>query len=298
MGWIYIPLAVVSSAFQTARNALQRDLLSVAGPWGATLVRFLFGLPFALLFLAAVALVAGWSGAPGVAFLGFCAAGAGAQVLSTAALLVSMRRSSFAVGTAFQQSALPFAALFGLALGDGLSPLGWAGLAGASTGLFVLSWPEETKERADWSAAGFGLACGAGFGLAGVMFRHAAHAFGAASPILGAAATLVLVQALQSAALTAYMAAWRRKDLRAALGAWRRSLGAGFCGAAASAGWFSALALAPAAAVRAIGVVDMPFAAIAGRRLFRERLSMRQILGACVTAAGVIGLCLSTLSGH
>ena len=39
---------------QTARNAMQRGLTPRLGALGATLVRFLFGFPFALLFLAAV----------------------------------------------------------------------------------------------------------------------------------------------------------------------------------------------------------------------------------------------------
>jgi hypothetical protein len=32
------------------RNAAQRSVMGGAGPWGATLVRFLFGLPFAAVF--------------------------------------------------------------------------------------------------------------------------------------------------------------------------------------------------------------------------------------------------------
>ena len=44
-------------ALQVARNTLQRGLLTGAGPWGATLVRFLFGLPFSLAF----ALAAAWA---------------------------------------------------------------------------------------------------------------------------------------------------------------------------------------------------------------------------------------------
>jgi drug/metabolite transporter (DMT)-like permease len=48
--------------------------------------------------------------------------------------------------------------------------------------------------------------------------------------------------------------------------------------------------LAPAAAVRAVGVVDIPMAAFAGRRLFAERLGWRAIFGAALTALGVIAV--------
>ena len=44
---------------QTARNAMQRELTASLGTVGATHVRFLFGFPFALIFLAGVLLVTG-----------------------------------------------------------------------------------------------------------------------------------------------------------------------------------------------------------------------------------------------
>ena len=51
---IWIAATVAAAALQVARNGLQRSLMAGAGPWGATLVRFLFGLPFSLI-LAVVA---------------------------------------------------------------------------------------------------------------------------------------------------------------------------------------------------------------------------------------------------
>ena len=45
---------MLGAAGQTARNAMQRELTPRLGALGATLVRFLFGFPFALVFLAAV----------------------------------------------------------------------------------------------------------------------------------------------------------------------------------------------------------------------------------------------------
>ena len=47
---LWIPATIAASFFQVGRNALQRGIMGTAGPWGATLVRFLFGLPFATLF--------------------------------------------------------------------------------------------------------------------------------------------------------------------------------------------------------------------------------------------------------
>jgi hypothetical protein len=56
-GWLWIAFTIVGAAAQTARTAMQRELTDTLGTVGATHVRFLFGLPFALAFLAIVSLV-------------------------------------------------------------------------------------------------------------------------------------------------------------------------------------------------------------------------------------------------
>ena len=69
---------------------------------------------------------------------------------------------------------------------------------------------------------------------------------------------------------------------------WRRSSLAGLCGSLASAGWFVALGLAPAASVRAVGVIEAPIAAFAGHRLFKERLHWLQWIAGAAVAGGVV----------
>ena len=53
--WLWVVFTLLAAAGQTARNAMQRELTASLGTVGATHVRFLFGFPFALLFLAGVA---------------------------------------------------------------------------------------------------------------------------------------------------------------------------------------------------------------------------------------------------
>jgi drug/metabolite transporter (DMT)-like permease len=283
---LWIPITMAATGLQVARNALQRGLLAGAGPWGASLVRFLFGLPFSLLFVG-LAFALSPSARPHLtsAFLIACAVGGGAQILATAAMLVSMRRSSFALGTVFQQSGIPLAALFGLALGEHLGVLQWLGLALATGGLMGLGWPRGRAH--DWSAAGLGLLAGLGFAAAGNAFRQAALGLDRSDPLLAAQLTVFVVQALQSAALVAWLAITDRDALRVAVTSWRASVPAGFFGAAASGLWFTAFAMAPVGPVRAVGVTEMPIAAFAGRRMFSERLAPWQIAAALVTALGV-----------
>lgn len=286
---LWIPVTVAAAALQVARNAAQRSLMTGAGPWGATLVRFLFGLPFSLAFVAVALLLTPVTPAFSPVYFAWAALGGAMQIGATAALLVSMHRSSFALGAAFQQSGLPFAAVIGFAVfGDRLSGPAWFGLALATAGLVALSWPRGGDAPRDWSAAGLGTLSGFCFAISANAFRQASLGLDPGHPIPAALITVAVVQAMQSVALTSWMAFRDRPSLGAALRSWRVSLGAGFFGAAASAGWFVALALSPAGPVRAVGVVEMPIAAVAGRRLFAERLSPLQWFAGAVTAVGVV----------
>jgi drug/metabolite transporter (DMT)-like permease len=288
-------MTAAAAPLQVARNALQRGLVGEAGPWGATLVRFLFGLPFSLAIFAAAALAAP-DAAPHLSARYAVAVGLGAlaQVAATAALLVAMRRAGFAVATVMQQASLPLSAIFGWAVvGDHLHAQAWAGIATTTAGLVILSWPRRDQLGGAGLGTVLGLASGAAFAVALNAYRQAGLALEPHHPIYSATASVCVAQAIQTSVLLAGLAFWRPAALAAVARSWRPSLGAGFFGAAASACWFAALALAPAGPVRAIGVIEAPIAAAAGRRLFKERLSPRQLAGGVMAALGVAATALN-----
>jgi drug/metabolite transporter (DMT)-like permease len=287
---LWIILTAAAAPLQVARNALQRGLIGDAGPWGATLVRFLFGLPFSLAIFAVVAVLTPTATPdPNLRFLVAVAAGAVAQVCATAALLMAMRTSGFAVATFMQQSSLPLGALLGyFAFGDRMSAVQWAGLAATTVALLSLSWPSRSQTTGKLAGSLYGLASGVAFAVALNGYRQAGLALEPAHPIYSATAALCLAQALQSLVMVLILGVIRPGALRAVGASWKVSLGAGFFGTAASACWFSALALAPAGQVRAVGVIEGPIAAAAGRQLFKERLSLRQCAGGLLAAIGVV----------
>ena len=174
---LWIPATLAASVLQVGRNALQRGLLPKSGPWAATLVRFLFGLPFSLL-LALAAYVC----TPGAA-LHFSSpfwlntlSGAVSQVLATACLLVAMRRAGFAVGTSMQQSSLPLAAILGLLFfHDQLHALAGLGVALTSAALLVLTWPRQAGGPQPVSGGVFGLPSGLCFGYSLNAYRQAVN---------------------------------------------------------------------------------------------------------------------------
>ena len=288
---LWVPATIAAASFQVGRNALQRGVMTSAGPWGAPLVRVRFGLPVSILFTV-VALVSVPTSHPrfDAAFWLSATAGAVSQVLATAALLVAMHRSGFAVGTALQQSSLPLAALIGLVIyHDRLSGTAWLGIGLTTIGLVILSWPSKLVPRPHAvSGACFGLLSGLCFGFSLNAFRHAVLIMDARHPVSAAIVSVSIVQAMQAALLTLILLVRDPAALVAVLRRWRSSLGAGLCGSCASAGWFIALALSPAAPVRALGIVEAPIAAFAGHRLFREALQLRQILAGLAVIAGIV----------
>ncbi len=287
---LWILLTAAAAPLQVARNALQRGLVGDAGPWGATLVRFLFGLPFSLAIFSVAALLTP-DAQPHLSarYLIAVVLGALAQMGATAALLVAMRRSGFAVATVMQQSSLPLGALFGWALlGDRLSAQAWGGIALTTVALAILSWPKRDQLKGAGLGSFLGLVSGAAFAVALNAYRQAGLALDPQNAIYSATASVCVAQAVQTLVLVSALAVWRPAALLAVARSWRPSLGAGFFGAAASACWFAALALAPAGPVRAVGVIEAPIAAAAGRRLFKERLTLRQLAGGALAALGVV----------
>jgi len=292
----WVVATLLAATFQVARNGLQRSVMADAGPWGATLVRFLFGLPFSLI-LALVAIAATPSARPSLswAFWATASLGAGAQILATASLLVAMRRAGFTVATALQQSSLPLAAVLGLTVfHDRLGVVAWIGVAVCSIALAMLT--AVGRDRAGQSSSGpqpisgavFGLLSGLAFGFSLNAFRHAGQALEPFHPVYAAVVTVLVVQLLQTLALGGVLLAFRPEVVAGVVRSWRPSLGAGLCGSLASTGWFVALSLAAAAPVRAVGVVEAPIAALAGRRLFKERLSPLQLFAGAGVACGVV----------
>src|SRR5688500_15144581 len=118
--WLWVVFTVVAAAAQTARNATQRGLTASLGTAGATHVRFLFGFPFAVIFLAGamIALGADMPRPPAVYWF-WVMVGALPQVAATALMLAAMNERSFVVIYAYIKTEPVQAALFGLIfLGD------------------------------------------------------------------------------------------------------------------------------------------------------------------------------------
>ena len=138
---LWAVFTVIAAAAQTARNAMQRELTATLGTVGATHVRFLFGFPFAILFLIGVCVVTDRAAASaGLVYWPWIVLGFMAQIAATAMMLAAMNDRSFVVTIAYIKTEPVQVALFGLILlGDKVTPLLALAIVIATAGVVVMS---------------------------------------------------------------------------------------------------------------------------------------------------------------
>jgi drug/metabolite transporter (DMT)-like permease len=289
--WLWAVFTVTAAGAQTMRNAMQKELTATLGTVGATHVRFLFGFPFAVLFVIAIVAVTGTlPPVPGLESLAWTAVGAGAQFAATALMLAAMNTRTFVVAIAYTKTepvlVLAFALVF---LREIPTLMVVAAVVIATAGVLAMSWPTKLTRRDDLlRTTALGIGSGAMFALSAVCYRGGIQTNGADHFVLAASTTLVIALALQTATVTVLLVLRSPATLHAILKMWRPSMTAGFLGALASQFWFLAFAIQTAAAVRTLGLVEILFAQIVSRRLFDQRTSPLEMAGIALLVLGVI----------
>jgi drug/metabolite transporter (DMT)-like permease len=287
--WLWIVFTVAAAFFQTLRNAMQRELTVKLGTVGATHVRFLFGFPFALLSLIGVML---WTGValprPGLSFWPWVLAGAGAQIAATATMLMAMGERSFVVTIAYIKTEPLQVAIFGLIfLGDAVTWPLMSAILIAMAGVIIMSVKPGGMVGGIRPTA-IGLFSGGLFALSAIGYRGAILDLHMQNFVMAATYTLVVGLVMQAATLSAYL--WLRQPsvMTDILKSWKPSLFAGLMGALASQFWFLAFAIATAAAVRTLALIEVLFAQLVARAMFGQRTTMREAIGMVLVVAGVL----------
>lgn len=298
---LWVGMAIFAAFMQNARSALQKHLKGRLTTLGATYVRFLYALPFAL--AAILGLHYGLGAplpAPNGAFLAYVALGGTTQILFTFLLLYLFSFRNFAAGTTFSKTEVVQIAILGfLVLGDTLTAASGAAIALATSGVLLLSAAQSNITMATLvTSLGerstlIGLASGAFLGASVVFFRGAALSLGHDDFLMSAAYTLVIALVYQTMAMGLYLAWKEPATLKAVIVEWRWSGAVGIAGMMASAGWFIAFTLENASYVRAVGQIELIFTFIASIFFFREKTNGKEVAGILLVAAGILMLILT-----
>jgi drug/metabolite transporter (DMT)-like permease len=288
-GSLWVLFTLLAAAGQTVRNAMQRELTAALGTVGATHVRFLFGFPFAVIFLVGLIATTGLPlPSPPAKFWPWVVVGAGAQILATALMLATMNDRSFVVTIAYIKTEAVQAALFGLIfLGDRLTLGMVIAILVATLGVVVMSLKGKGAIEGGYRPVLLGLFSGGMFAVSAVGYRGAILSLGLPNFVLAATFTVAVGLLLQAVTLTLYLALRDRAVLAAIGREWRRSLFAGFMGATASEFWFLAFALTSVANVRTLALVEVLFAQAISYFAFKQATTQREALGMALIVGGV-----------
>ena len=287
MGVAWIPITIVAALSQTARNALQRSLKGRLSTNGAAFTRFVFGLPFACVYLGVV-LAAGVTTLPrpGTVFWGWLVGASLSQIAATSLLIHVMTARNFATAVAYAKTEVAQAAAFEIIfLGATVTWLGAAGVVLATVSVMLMSVSRSAHPlRAlvvGWteSSALLGLLAGAFFAVAAVGFRAASLALHHPSIFMEASFTLVMSTALQTLVMGVYLALREPGELRRVAATARDGALVGAMSSLGSAGWFTAFTLQIAAYVRTLGLIELPATLLVSLYAFRERPSPAELLG-------------------
>lgn len=301
--WIWVPVVLFAALAQTVRNTAQRSLTAEIGTLPATLVRFLYGLPFALVYLLALYALrdAPWS-LPrfSAAYVAWIGVGAFFQVAATATLLLAMKERNFAVAVTLSKTEVLQVALFAAVFLHELStPLVLLAMLVATLGVLMLSLPPKGQllSLSAWfnRSAMYGLVCGACFAIATVCFRGGAlelARLGEPSAWMSGAWGVLLAQSLQSLGLGLWVSRTHAQGLAPIWRAWRISLLAGAMGATASLAWFTAYAMQGAGPVRTLGMIEVVFSYVVSRRILSESLNRAEKIGIALMVVGLVMICL------
>jgi len=276
---------------QAVRTAGQKTLSANITPMSATLVRYVFGLPFILIYLAVLTgptLADKLNDALSqVEFLIPAALAGIAQIIATVLLILSFRFRNFMVGTSFAKTESIQTALLGtLFFAAPLTLGGWVAVVLGVVGVWLLAMPNR-NEPWNVAAIGAGLAAGAFFALTSLWVRQAALTLGH-EVMVSAAITLLLIVTFQALVCVAYTALVTPVEFKKIATHWPLAVFVGLTSALGSVGWFTAMTWQNPALVKSLGQIEMLVTAVLTLRFFREKISAAEWLGVAAIVASVV----------
>jgi drug/metabolite transporter (DMT)-like permease len=293
--WVW--WALLAATMQSVRTAGQKQLSGTISPMAATMVRYLFGLPFAIAYLGLLLATRGFSIPDFNAT--FLAAGLIAgilQIVATVLLIRLFALRNFAVGSTYVRTEVMLTAIIGfLFFSENISSVGWAAIALCVTGVVIINIARTGALRSLWNqSALFGLSAGLAFSLTSLLIRKASLSFGIDDSMLTAAMTLCYMVILQTFISIAWIWVTEKDQFARVVTAWRPSLFVGVTSLIGSVGWFTAMTLALASYVKTLGQVEFLITLAIGWFYFKERPSRMEFVGMGMIVVSVLLLLLTS----
>lgn len=299
MSWIFF--TVFAAFMQSVRTAGQKKLGVSFSPMGNTGVRYLFSLPWAILYAYLLISTPFFLNESNTRinlsqiewtqeffFYGLIAGIC--QIIATALLVVLLNTRNFATGTLFSKSEVMLTAILGvLFFSESLSLKGWGGIALCTLGLLTLGYVKSDSvelKNALSSSSLIGFGSGLGFALTALYIREATQTL-SITPYVSSALCLAYMVSLQTVLMVTYLCIYEREQFKAMRQQWGKALFIGITSILGSIGWFTAVSLTQASSVRAVGQIELLFAIIITRVFFKESPSPQEWVGILITVFGI-----------
>lgn len=286
---------LLAASMQSVRTAAQKQLADDMSAVAATLVRYLFGIPFVLIYFAVVTGRADSLPPINATFL-ICATLAGVlQIVATVLLVQLFTLRNFAVGSTYARTEIMLTALLGtLFFGETIALLGWVAIAVCAAGLIAVNIGKSGRLNDIWNRSALvGLGSGLAFSLTSLLIRRASLSFGVDDAVLTAGMTLTYMVLTQTAMVLGYVLITNRAELRTVATHWRTGTLVGATSVAGSAGWFTAFTLERASYVKTLGQIEFLITLGIAMTWFRERPGRLELAGMLAILGGVILLLLA-----
>ena len=295
--WILFTL--LAASMQAVRTAGQKQLTSHLSAMSTTLVRYLFGLPVAFIYLAILlhfniddtalenpktlyALITS-----NKTFMAYATSASLAQILATYCLIKAFSSRNFAVGTSLAKTeAILVAILASLLFQDYLSLYGWIAVTIGVLGTLIVSLTGK-QLKLSLSATLYGLSSGLLFAFTSLFLREASLSLN--QPLIfSAAITLVVMVSIQTLVCSIYISirdpgqwseVWKNKYLCAFVGA---------TSAFGSIGWFTAMSMQNVALVKTLGQVEFLVTLALTHYYFKEKITSAELVGMLLIISSVI----------
>lgn len=290
---IWIPITIFAAFSQNLRSIYQKKLQKNMSNISSTYTRFLFGLPFVIIYFLFLYnfsdskfLVSNIN----ITFLLYCLIGGISQIIATFLLLKIFKTNNFSVATSYSKTEPIQAAFFGfILLSDPISFIGLIGIIVGLIGIMITSIKKINLSINFFNLSVFyGLLSGSLFGLSAVLFRGASHSLFSIDYILTSSFTLLIAIGIQTLILTFYILLTDIKQFYLLYFNWKDGLIVGFFGAFASICWFYAMSVQNVAYVRALGQIELIFTILASILYFKEKIIANEILGVLLTLTGIL----------
>ncbi|MBT5110579.1 MAG: DMT family transporter [Rhodospirillaceae bacterium] len=290
--WTWVYLTLMASAAQAVRTGGQKHLTAHLSPIAVTFVRFLYGLPFAILYFLVIQYVYD-KPFPSLSptFLGFTLAMGITQITATALLIHLFSLRNFATGTTYARTeAFLTAVVSALFFNEVIQLQGWVaiGVSVAGVVLITIARTDGALVTRLWNkSAAIGLGSGLGFAFSSLLLRRASLSVGDSNFLFTAALTLMTAVIIQTTILGVYLLVVERDQFRILVREWRVGAFVGLTSIIGSIGWFTAMTIQNPSYVKALGQIEFLLTLAISVFFFKERSSPKELVGMALVAAGI-----------